>query len=172
MNFTNNVTNQVRSIADVVATTVKQMMYNAGQPGSTPNKVISVLLSSAAAYAVGVEFVYVAFATVYTILFVLPTPRWVVETSMASLLLLSAAALPQDRTISLAMLLLSKLILETWFCFWDKFIQFYAAKTVDQKHSYYYMFLGTVSVLFLSVTHASSYFQGFFEGLVQGLAGN
>lgn len=173
-----NVINRVPVIAISVLTKADQMVktaiYNAGQPGSLPNKIMSLTLTAAAAYAVGVNPIYIAFTAVYALFFVLTTaPRWVVEASVtANLLAISAFTLPETSVTALEYLILIKILLELWCCAFDKLTQIYARLTKGREHSYYFIWiLFTWSVSYLA-TQSSPYLQGFFEGLIQGLAGN
>jgi hypothetical protein len=176
MNFT-TVTNQVRSIFSIATTKANKLIdkgiYNAGQSGSTPNKIVSLALSSAAAYAVGVNPVYIAFVVVYSTLFVVCTaPRWILETAIAlNLLIISATTLPQGSVTALVILLLGKLTLELICCIYDKLTQLWASLTKDKKHSYYFIWVMFTWIL-VFMAQPNPFIQGFTQGLAQGLSGN
>ncbi len=160
-----------RSYCEVL---VKQINTNLWSTGSLPNKIMSLTLTAAAAYAVGVNPIYIAFTAVYALFFVLTTtPRWVVEASVtANLLAISAFTLPETSVTALEYLILIKILLELWCCAFDKLTQLYARLTKDREHSYYFMWiLFTWSVSYITM-QSCPYLQAFFEGLVQGLATN
>jgi hypothetical protein len=130
-------------------------------------------LSSAAAYAVGVNLAYITFVVVYSALFVVCTaPRWVLEAAIAmNLLIISATTLPQGGVTALTTLLLGKLTLELTCCIYDKLTQLWALLTKDKKHSYYFIWVVFTWTLVL-MAQPNPFIQGFTQGLVEGLAGN
>jgi hypothetical protein len=171
--YFNNVTNQVRSIAASVVTKTDKMIntaiHNAGQSGSLPNKIVSLTLSAAAAYAVGVNPIYIAFTVGYAVFFALATvPRWVLEASIiANLLIISTFTLPESNVTAFEYLILLKLFFEGMCCLFDKVVQFWANLTKDQEHSYYYMwFWFTWCTYFVA-----QFLFGFAEGFTHSISG-
>ena len=143
-----NVINQIRSI---VSKKVSNAVQNAGKSGSTPNKIVSLATSFAAAYAVGIDPTYVAIVVMCSVLFFLPqltVPRWLMEVLVAAnLIIISTTTLPQHSVNALIAALALVKFVEGFCCLSDKFIQAYAAWTADKKHSYYFYWVMALATL-------------------------
>lgn len=143
-----------------------------GVPHSVPNKILSVALTGAAAYYCGFPVWIVGLQCFFAFLATFQSRRWFVEVAtIYPLIVVGVFALEPTNSITFAVLLVYKCFLEVYCHCADRIIRKLAALTADKAHSYYYFWTLTVITL-LSITNSSTYVQGFFQGLAQGLAGN
>ena len=170
MNFTNNATVNLVSGLMTVRTwcekIVEKINNNLWKQGSLPNKLISITLNSAAAYAVGVNPAYIAMMVLFTVYYCLnTTPRWILEAAVtANLVIIATSTLPEASVTQLEYLILFKICFELICSIADKGIQLFARLTKNRKHSYYFFFL-----LFIT---AAKFLTGFSIGFYQGLVGS
>lgn len=142
-----------------------------GAKHSVLNKIVSVGLTATAAYYCGFPTWLIIIQTLLAVIASFEARRWFIEFGMIYPFMVTAITLQPNAIITFAVLVTYKSFLEIYCHIADRIIRALAALTADKAHSYYYFWvLGVVTLL--SATHASSYFQGFFEGLAQGLAGN
>lgn len=168
MNFTTNATvNLVSGFMTVriwCEKIVKKINNNLWNTGSLPNKLLMLGLNSAAAYAVGVNPVYIATMVIFTTFFCLSTtPRWLLEAAViTNLIIIATSTLPEANVTQLEYLILFKIIFELICSAMDKGIQLFASLAKDGKHSYYLFFLIAVATAKFLIGFGVGFCQGYY----------
>lgn len=148
-------------VVTAIETAVLNIKKQAILPGSVPNKLVSLALISASAYAVGVNLVYISFVMLYAVIFALRTvPRWLLEVAViVNFIAIGFMTLPESGVTTFEYLVLFKAIFEILCCIFDKLVQAYASLTRNQRHSYYFLYVMFTYTIYFAVAFAIGFIQ-------------